>query len=196
MSGAEIGGLIVFGAMFALVGVLFCLQHRLYARLRSVHPEQYERLGSPTLFLNNSISNGFKTMRFFWSRGYRHLDDPKATRLCRSIVVIPPVRRGWAAPQGLTAAEGLARRQAAPSDDLALPRQVNHSGAFVDALTAFGAVAVTAMMVRYGLASRHRTYILAFAGACVASSVHGFMAGTWPFGVVEAVWALVAVRRW
>ena len=88
MSGAEIGGLIVFGAMFALVGVLFCLQHRLYARLRSVHPEQYERLGSPTLFLNNSISNGFKTMRFFWSRGYRHLDDPKVTRLCRTIMVI------------------------------------------------------------------------------------------------------------
>jgi hypothetical protein len=66
----------------------------------------------------------------------------------------------------------------------------------VDALTAFGAVAVTAMMVCYALESRHRTYILAFAGACVASSVYGFMAGTWPFGVVEAVWALVAVRRW
>ncbi|HVH66385.1 MAG TPA: hypothetical protein VM716_00810 [Gemmatimonadales bacterium] len=52
------------------------------------------------------------------------------------------------------------------------------------------------MMVSYALEARHTLFVLAFAGACVASSIYGFMAGTWPFGVVEAVWALVAVRRW
>jgi len=66
----------------------------------------------------------------------------------------------------------------------------------MDALTTFGAVAVTVMMVCYALEDRHVAYILAFAGACVAASVYGFMAGTWPFGMVEAVWALVALRRW
>jgi len=44
--------------------------------------------------------------------------------------------------------------------------------------------------------SRHPTFILAFAAACGAASVYGFLTGTWPFGVVEAVWSLVAVRRW
>jgi hypothetical protein len=66
----------------------------------------------------------------------------------------------------------------------------------VDALTIFGAIAVTAMMLCYALEARHAAFILAFAVACLASSLYGFLAGTWPFGVVEAVWALVAARRW
>jgi hypothetical protein len=69
-------------------------------------------------------------------------------------------------------------------------------GASMDSLTAFGAVAVTAMMVCYALEPRGRAFILAFAAGCMASSVYGFLAGTWPFGVVEVVWALVALRRW
>jgi hypothetical protein len=88
MSAVESAGLALFGVMFALVAIGFALQHRLYSRLQSAHPEQYERLGSPTLFLNNSISNGLKTMRFLWSRRYRELGDPKLSRLCRIIIVI------------------------------------------------------------------------------------------------------------
>ena len=34
------------------------------------------------------------------------------------------------------------------------------------------------------------------AGACVLGSVYGFLQGAWPFGVVEAIWAVVALRRW
>jgi hypothetical protein len=26
--------------------------------------------------------------------------------------------------------------------------------------------------------------------------VYGFLQGAWPFGIVEAIWALVAARRW
>jgi hypothetical protein len=63
-------------------------------------------------------------------------------------------------------------------------------------LTAFGATAVTFMMVMYACEHRHRGFILAFAFGCLLSSVYGFLAGTWPFGVVEAIWALVAVRRY
>jgi hypothetical protein len=37
---------------------------------------------------------------------------------------------------------------------------------------------------------------LAFAGACAAGSVYGFLQGAWPFGVVEAVWGIVALLRW
>ena len=66
----------------------------------------------------------------------------------------------------------------------------------MDALTAFGLFAVTAMMVSYALESRSRWYILGFAAACVLGSIYGFLQGAWPFGIVEAVWALVALRRW
>jgi hypothetical protein len=62
-------------------------------------------------------------------------------------------------------------------------------------LTAFGASAVTFMMLMYVLERRHRRYILAFACGCALSSAYGFLAGTWPFGVVEAIWSLVALNR-
>lgn len=62
-------------------------------------------------------------------------------------------------------------------------------------LTVFGASAVSFMMLMYALEARHSGFVLAFAGGCVLSSVYGFLAGTWPFGVVEAVWALVALNR-
>jgi hypothetical protein len=66
----------------------------------------------------------------------------------------------------------------------------------VDWLTAFGLFAVTAMLICYALEDRGPIFILAFAGACALGSIYGFMQGAWPFGAVEAVWAVIAVRRW
>jgi len=66
----------------------------------------------------------------------------------------------------------------------------------MNGLTIFGLAAVTAMLVFYALESRSPSYVLAFAAACVMGSVYGFLQGAWPFGAVEAVWALIAVRRW
>ena len=63
-------------------------------------------------------------------------------------------------------------------------------------LTVFGLIAVTLMLIFYALEKRSRWYTLAFALACVLGSVYGFLQGAWPFGLVEAVWSLVAVRRW
>ena len=66
----------------------------------------------------------------------------------------------------------------------------------MDTLTAFGLLSVTAMLVFYALEDRNPAYILAFAGACGLASAYGFLQGAWPFGVVEAIWALIAVQRW
>ena len=63
-------------------------------------------------------------------------------------------------------------------------------------LTIFGLFAVTTMLVFYALERRNRWFILAFAGSCILGSVYGFMQGAWPFGVVEAVLSVVAIRRW
>jgi hypothetical protein len=66
----------------------------------------------------------------------------------------------------------------------------------LDGLTAFGLVAVAAMLVTYAFESRSHWFVLAFAGACLLGSVYGFLQGAWPFGVLEAIWTLVAVWRW
>jgi hypothetical protein len=63
-------------------------------------------------------------------------------------------------------------------------------------LTLFGVVSVTAMLVFYALEDRAPVFIFLFAAACAASSTYGFLQGAWPFGVVEAVWTGVALRRW
>ena len=66
----------------------------------------------------------------------------------------------------------------------------------MDALTAFGLFAVTAMLVCYALEPRSPRFILGFAVACALGSTYGFLQGAWPFGIVEAIWSLVALRRW
>jgi hypothetical protein len=66
----------------------------------------------------------------------------------------------------------------------------------MDALSLFGLFAVTLMLVCYALEDRSHLFILAFAAACALGSIYGFLQGAWPFGLVEAVWAGVALRRW
>jgi hypothetical protein len=63
-------------------------------------------------------------------------------------------------------------------------------------LTAFGVVALSFMMLMYALERRGPRFVLAFGCGCVLASAYGFLAGTWPFGVVELIWAGVAVRRY
>ncbi len=63
-------------------------------------------------------------------------------------------------------------------------------------LTAFGVVVLTFMMLMYALESRGPTFVLAFAVGCVLASAYGFLAGTWPFGIVELIWAGIAWRRY
>jgi hypothetical protein len=66
----------------------------------------------------------------------------------------------------------------------------------MDALQLFGLFAVTAMLVCYALEDRDRLFIIAFAAACALGSIYGFLQGAWPFGLIEAIWAVVALRRW
>jgi hypothetical protein len=66
----------------------------------------------------------------------------------------------------------------------------------MDVLTTFGLFAVTAMLVCYALEDRSHWFVLAFVGACALGSAYGFLQGARPFAVVEAIWAIVALRRW
>lgn len=62
-------------------------------------------------------------------------------------------------------------------------------------LTAYGTASVTFMMLMYALEHRRPIFVAGFACGCALSSSYGFLAGTWPFGVVEAIWTLVAFQR-
>ena len=66
----------------------------------------------------------------------------------------------------------------------------------MDHLTLFGLIAVSLMLFTYAFESRSPWMVLAFAIACALGSTYSFLQGAWPFGVVEAIWALVALRRW
>jgi hypothetical protein len=66
----------------------------------------------------------------------------------------------------------------------------------MDSLTLFGFAAVTAMLVFYALEDRSHWFVAAFSVACGFASAYGFAQGAWPFGLVEAVWAVIALWRW
>ena len=62
-------------------------------------------------------------------------------------------------------------------------------------LTIYGVVVLTFMMVMYALERRDRRFVLAFAVGCALSSSYGFLSGAWPFGIIEAIWCVVALAR-
>ena len=66
----------------------------------------------------------------------------------------------------------------------------------MDSLTLFGLFAVSAMLISYAFEHRSPWFVLVFAGSCALGSLYGFLQGAWPFGVVEAIWSLVALMRW
>ena len=82
-----------------------------------------------------------------------------------------------------------------PSEQLAIDRRRVRMLA-VDRLTLFGLFSVTAMLVCYAMEKRSPWFVLGFAVACGLGSIYGFLQGAWPFGLIEAIWAIVAVRRW
>jgi hypothetical protein len=64
------------------------------------------------------------------------------------------------------------------------------------ALTVYGVTVLVFMMAMYALERRHAGYIAAFAVGCALSSSYGFLSGAWPFGAVEAIWCVIAARRY
>jgi hypothetical protein len=66
----------------------------------------------------------------------------------------------------------------------------------VNGLTTFGLFAVTAMVTCYALEKRSPWFVLGFAFSCILGSIYGFLQGAWPFGIVEAIWSVIAFKRW
>ncbi len=62
-------------------------------------------------------------------------------------------------------------------------------------ITIYGVAALSFMMAMYALEKRGKLFVLGFAMGCVLSSAYGFISGAWPFGVIEFVWSVVALKR-
>ena len=60
-------------------------------------------------------------------------------------------------------------------------------------VTVYGVAALTYMMAMYWLEHRGPVFTLGFGLGCLWSSIYGFLARAWPFGVLEAIWCLIAV---
>jgi len=66
----------------------------------------------------------------------------------------------------------------------------------VTVLTGFGLLTAAAMLVTYALEEKSPWFTLALAAACALGSVYVFLQGAWPFGILEAIWAAVALVKW
>ena len=75
------------------------------------------------------------------------------------------------------------------------PGSVSEPNWGVSLITVYGVLALGFMLLMYALERRGRTFVLAFALGCPLSSVYGFLSGAWPFGIVEAIWCVVALQR-
>ena len=72
--------------LFAMVGVWFILIKILFNRLEQTHPEKYEAMGRPSLFLRNNIATGWATLKFLVAREHRSLNDNFLSKLSDSML--------------------------------------------------------------------------------------------------------------
>jgi hypothetical protein len=50
--------------------------------MRERHPAIWSELGSPSLFMNNSVQNGMAVLRYLWRRTYLGTQDEAFIRIC------------------------------------------------------------------------------------------------------------------
>ncbi len=62
-------------------------------------------------------------------------------------------------------------------------------------LALFGSIAVAMMFVSYWLEGRSKWMVLVFAAGCALTSVYSGLVAAYPVTVIEALWSLIALRR-
>ena len=62
-------------------------------------------------------------------------------------------------------------------------------------LTIFGSVAVAGMMLSYWLEPRSKWFVATFALGSAATSLYSGLVGAYPITVIEAIWAVIVLRR-
>lgn len=78
---------VLFAVLFGMVVVWFVLIKLLCNRLEAAHPQKYEAMGRPSLFLRNNIVTVWATMKFLFAREHRTLNDPYLSKLSDAMLV-------------------------------------------------------------------------------------------------------------
>ncbi|HEX8432363.1 MAG TPA: hypothetical protein VF625_13825 [Longimicrobium sp.] len=76
------------GSMVLLMGAGFHNEYRLLRRLRKKHTPVWHSLGSPTLFMNNSIRGNLNVRAYIREKRYLDVADGKLHRVARRKVVL------------------------------------------------------------------------------------------------------------
>ena len=79
---------ILFGSLFGVAFLAFYLTSRIYKFLELRYSKEYEQLGKPTIFLNNSISSNFLFLRFLFKGEWKKLGDRDLESLCRRLFLL------------------------------------------------------------------------------------------------------------
>lgn len=68
----------------------------------------------------------------------------------------------------------------------------------MDSLSLFGFAAISFMLLAYMFENKNPYFVLLFACACACAmgSLYGFLQGGWPFGLIERIWSVIALKRW
>ncbi|QNN47485.1 hypothetical protein H9L17_04930 [Thermomonas brevis] len=72
---------------FGIVIVWFILIKLLFNRLELYHPQKYEAMGRPSLFLRNTIAGGWATLKFLVAREHKSLNDSYLSKLSDFMLV-------------------------------------------------------------------------------------------------------------
>ena len=76
----ELLGLAWFPILGLMVAVWLILYKWTLNRLEQRHPQKYSEMGSPSLFLRNSLENNWKFAKYLWKNEYRKLEDSVLSR--------------------------------------------------------------------------------------------------------------------
>ena len=79
---------VLFGFLFGVAILAFFLTAKIYKQLEISFANEYEQIGKPTLFLNNSISDTTSFLKFLYSGRWARLSAPKLAALCKGLISI------------------------------------------------------------------------------------------------------------
>ncbi|WP_330970505.1 hypothetical protein, partial [Lysobacter sp. A3-1-A15] len=77
----------LFPVLFGMVLVWFVLVKLLFNRLEQAHPQTYEAMGRPSLFLRNSPAGVIAMLKFLVRREHRALSDGGLSKLSDAMLV-------------------------------------------------------------------------------------------------------------
>jgi|SRR5690606_21578021 len=77
----------LFPVLFGMVLVWFVLVKLLFNRLEQAHPQTYEAMGRPSLFLRNSPAGAIAMLKFLARREHLALKDSYLSKLSDSMLV-------------------------------------------------------------------------------------------------------------